>query len=138
MIPINRNNKSKRNIKSINDLTIQEIGKIKQKIKSYKLQDLKKGRLTKIDYHGIVSYIQPRLKFHDFINILIRDGLTCYLCNQPVKIIPPHPHYGKQLTLDRKDNNQTHNFDNCKVCCLTCNKLKSNKYNQIEFMNFFS
>lgn len=127
----------KRQIKSLSDLTIQEIGKIKQKIKSYKLQDLKKGRLTKIDYHGIVQYVQPRLKFHDFINILIRDGLTCYLCAQPVKIIA-HAYYGKQLTLDRVNNNQTHHFDNCRVCCLTCNKLKSDKYNYKEFMKFFN
>ena len=38
-----------------------------------------------------------------------------------------------QMTLERIDNSKTHRIENCKICCLGCNLLRSNDYTSKHF-----
>ena len=116
----------------------EERDKLISKVKAYVCQDKKKGRLVKIEYHGLTGYMRKKLTYNDTIDILTRDGLNCYLCRRTVQIITPNETYKKSLlTLDRVDNHDTHNFNNCRVCCFNCNILRSNKYSSSDFKRKF-
>lgn len=124
--------------KVIEDFTEDEIKRIKHKIKNHKQHDIKKGRQVKIKLdNGLIGYRETQLKFIDCINLIIKDGLKCYYCKSELKIIPPHARYAKQMTFDRINNNEHHHIENLKICCLSCNQLRSNKYTHSEFMKFF-
>jgi hypothetical protein len=72
----------------------------------------------------------------ELIELIQGNGLVCYLCDQPVKIIADR-YSGKQLTLDRIDNSRNHAKDNVRICCFTCNMLRSNNYTSNQFKKTF-
>jgi hypothetical protein len=67
------------------------------------------------------------VKFIDycFVEGLIEDYKKCYWCKVEMQYIE----YNKTLaTIERLDNKQGHNKDNCVLCCLNCNNKRiSNK-----------
>lgn len=81
-------------------------------------------------------YMEQNINIIELIELINDDGLICYLCNQIV-FICCKPYSGKQFTLDRIDNNKNHAVDNVKICCFTCNTLRSNNYTSKQFKTTF-
>jgi hypothetical protein len=106
------------------------------KLESYSQQDKIKGRLHKVFYHGIECYMEQNITIIELLELINKYGLICYLCQQPVKICCKS-YSGKQFTLDRLDNSLNHAANNVMICCLTCNKLRSNNYTVEQFKNTF-
>lgn len=106
------------------------------KLEGYYKQDKIKGRLHYVFFHEIERYIEQNITIKELLKLIESDGLTCYLCNKDVYICCK-AYSGNQFTLDRINNNLNHSVDNVKICCLTCNILKSNKYSSNEFKNTF-
>jgi hypothetical protein len=122
------------------------------KLESYYQQDKLKGRLHKVYYHGLelenlnLSFpMEQNINISELLELIHKYGLICYLCNQTVHICTTGrlnslrlPSYdNKQFTLDRLDNLRNHSKDNVMICCLTCNKLRSNNYTAEQFKNTF-
>lgn len=103
------------------DLNIMK-REIKNKIQGYKQQD-KKNRC--FDTHFFIS-------LDDVISMLISSRLKCYYCKNNTVILYNKSKQTNQWTLDRIDNNQGHNRENCVISCLKCNldrkTLDSNKF----------
>lgn len=106
------------NFDEINNITgfphrdVHEVHKeIKNKINCYKQQDVKKGCY---DENYFISIEKTYEK-------LVSSKLLCYYCKNYTHIIYNNIREDNQWTLDRIDNNQGHNKDNCVICCLKCN-----------------
>lgn len=84
---------------------------IKNKINSYKSQDKKKECFD--EYYFI--------SLERVIELLVESKLMCYYCKTPIKILYEYIQQPTQWTLDRIDNDQGHNMDNCVISCLKCN-----------------
>ncbi len=110
--------------------------RLNDKLESYYNQDKIKGRLNKVYYHGFECYMNENITLSELLELIQDNGLVCYLCEQPVSICCKS-YNGKQLTLDRIDNSRNHAADNVKLCCFTCNMLRSNKYTSKQFKNIF-
>jgi len=110
--------------------------RLKNKLRDYYNQDKIKGRLHYVHFHGIERYLEQNISLSELLNMIKEDGLNCYLCDLQVKIIA-NRYSGKQLTLDRLDNSKCHSKDNVRICCLTCNTLRSNNYTSKQFKNTF-
>jgi hypothetical protein len=110
--------------------------RLNDKLESYYQQDKIKGRLNKVFYHGLECYVNINITLLELIHLIHKDKLVCYLCNQPVHICTKS-YSGKQLTLDRIDNSRNHAADNVRICCFTCNMLRSNNYSSKQFKNTF-
>ena len=84
---------------------------LKNKLNSYKGQDKKKEIY---DEHFFIS-------LDKVIEKLVESKLKCYYCKENVHIFYKHIREPKQWTLDRIDNDQGHNMENCVISCLSCN-----------------
>ena len=115
---------------------MKEIKRLEDKLRSYHEQDRKKGRLHFVHFHNIECYLHQNITITELVALLERDGLNCYLCGFPTKIIA-RPFDPKQLTLDRLDNSVCHSRSNVKIACLTCNKLRGNNYTSSTFKSTF-
>jgi len=68
-----------------------------------------------------------------------RDGTVCHYCGIQEKdfIAIWGPFYGGKrgpiLEVDRKDNTQGYNIENCVLACAVCNNAKSDKFTYEEF-----
>jgi 5-methylcytosine-specific restriction endonuclease McrA len=91
-----------------NNIFIREISK---KIQGYKNQDNKKKCFDKTHF----------VSLEDTIEMLVKSKLKCVYCNNSVYILYKHIRDDSQWTLDRIDNDQGHNINNCVICCLKCN-----------------
>lgn len=109
---------------------------MKYKLKEYHQQDKVKGRLHYVHFHGIERYLEQNITLNELLDIIKQNGLNCYLCDLPTKIIA-NRYSGKQLTLDRLDNSKNHSKDNVRICCLTCNIMRSNNYSHTQFKDTF-
>jgi hypothetical protein len=110
--------------------------RLKNKLKSYYQQDKINGRLHYVYFHGLEHYIEQNITLNELLEMIKRDGLICYLCNLQVKICCKS-YSGKQLTLDRINNNRNHAADNVRICCYVCNTMRSNNYSSNEFKKTF-
>ena len=84
---------------------------LKNKLNSYKGQDRKKEIY---DEHFFIS-------LNKVIEKLVECKLKCYYCKEKVLIFYKHIREPKQWTLDRIDNEEGHNMENCVIACLSCN-----------------
>ena len=84
---------------------------LKNKLNSYKGQDRKKEIY---DEHFFIS-------LDKVIEKLVESKLKCYYCKENIVIFYKHIREQKQWTLDRIDNDQGHNMENCEIACLSCN-----------------
>jgi hypothetical protein len=114
----------------VKNLTTAEIARLQLKVDGYNDQDKKKGRLTWNAQFN--CYSAPVLTYRHMVEIIAK-GLECYYCGKTCLILPTKYKDGKQLTLDRLDNNKTHEKSNCRVACWCCNEVRSNKYTASEF-----
>jgi hypothetical protein len=126
-----------KNIYSINELKTNKMTKptkvnkyssliishIKNKISSYKQQDILKNIFLESDF---VSY--------DYVIQLLNDSnLKCYYCSCETFLLYEFVREMKQWSLDRINNDIGHNKNNLIISCLECN-LKRRRTNKDSFM----
>ena len=96
------------------NILIQEI---KNKINSYKQQDIKKN-----------SYESENLiTFDNVIQKLVECKVKCYYCSKNLSILYKKTRDNNQWTLDRINNYDEHSNDNTIICCLQCNLQRRRK-----------
>jgi len=96
---------------------------VDKKINSYKQQDVQKKRFSPEQF---ISYSQILEKLND-------SQLVCHYCKEEMYIYYDIVRETKQWTLDRRDNDLGHHYDNVVVSCLGCN-LKRRRTNQDAFL----
>jgi hypothetical protein len=99
------------------------INNLKNKISSYKQQDILKKKLDSNNF----------INFENIIYLLHESQLTCCYCHKEIYILYKQVREMSQWTLDRIDNNSGHNFGNLVISCLKCN-LKRRRINKNSFM----
>ena len=87
---------------------------LKNKINSYKYQDIKKNR------HDETKLIT----ISETIKKLIDCSMNCHYCKDTCLIMYNKVRDNKQWTLDRLDNDIGHFTDNVVISCLSCNLKK--------------
>jgi len=126
-----------KNIHSINELKTNKstkstnvnkyssliVSHIKNKISSYKQQDILKNIFLESDF---VSY--------EYVIQLLNDcNLKCYYCSCETFLLYEFVREMKQWSLDRINNDIGHNKNNLIISCLECN-LKRRRTNKDSFM----
>jgi len=96
---------------------------IKNKISSYKQQDILKKKLQESSF----------VHFEQVIDLLKVCELKCHYCSEDIFILYEIVRELKQWSLDRINNNIGHNDGNLVVACLECN-LKRRRTNKDAFM----
>jgi hypothetical protein len=99
------------------------INNLKNKISSYKQQDILK---KKIDSNNFIN-------FENIIYLLHESQLKCCYCHEEIYILYKQVREMSQWTLDRINNEAGHNFGNLVISCLKCN-LKRRRINKNSFM----
>jgi hypothetical protein len=99
------------------------INNLKNKIYSYKQQDILKKKLDSDNF----------INFQNIIHLLYESQLKCCYCHKEIYILYKQVREMSQWTLDRIDNNTGHNFGNLVISCLKCN-LKRRRINKNSFM----
>ena len=84
---------------------------IKNKLSSYKAQDIEKNKFNDELFADLSGVLQ---KMEDC-------KLKCFYCKEPVSLLYEHVREPKQWTLERIDNTIGHNIDNVVIACLSCN-----------------
>ena len=90
------------------ELVLREL---KNKRNGYKGQDKDKGCLDNLYF----------ISLNRIIELIVESRLKCYYCTEDVFLFYKHIREPKQWTLDRIDNEQGHNAENCVISCLSCN-----------------
>jgi hypothetical protein len=117
------NNETNDKTKTKDKYTSMFISHIKEKIGSYKQQDILKKKFNEgafIDFHGT-------------IDLLKECELKCYYCSTETYVLYEKVRESKQWSLDRIDNNIGHNKGNLVISCLECN-LKRRRTNKDKFL----
>lgn len=96
---------------------------IKNKINSYKHQDIIKKKLNKAEF----------VTFKETIDLLKKCDMKCCYCSSEVYILYERVREMKQWSLDRINNDLGHNIGNLVIACLECN-LKRRRTNKDAFM----
>ena len=94
------------------------LSELKNKISSYKQQDIKK------DLHDNTNLIT----LDDTIEKLMSCKLKCYYCNNNVLIFVEKVRDENQWTLDRLNNYDEHTNNNTIIACLKCNLQRRRKH----------
>ena len=116
---LTKNNQDNFNNKYINIF----INNLKNKISSYKQQDILKQKLNSNNF----------INFKNIIYLLQESQLKCCYCHKEIYILYKQVREMSQWTLDRIDNDTGHNFGNLVISCLKCN-LKRRRINKNSFM----
>ena len=95
---------------------------LERKIKSYKMQDIKKDKLND----------EKLIKMDECIDKLVLSKMKCYYCREDMLLVYENVREPKQWTLDRIDNSIGHHTDNVVISCLDCN-LKRRTMNDKKF-----
>ena len=90
------------------------MSQIRQKISSYKQQDIHKKR---IDEDKFITY-------EKVIDMMKQNELTCFYCKDLLYLLYEFRREKKQWTLDRINNDLGHNEENIVLSCLECNLQK--------------
>ena len=96
---------------------------IKQKIRSYKQQDVLKNMWNEANFVDIGHVVKK----------MIDSKLLCYYCKHQMCILYEVSREMKQWTIDRIDNDKGHNNDNYHLACLECN-LKRRRQTDAKFL----
>jgi len=99
------------------------LSELKNKINSYKQQDIKK------DLHDITNLIT----LDNTIEKLMSCKLKCYYCNNKLLLFVEKVRDENQWTLDRLNNYDEHTNDNTIIACLKCN-LQRRRKNSDKFL----
>ena len=84
---------------------------IKNKLSSYRCQDIEKGILN-IDKFSNLSHVLDKME---------ECKMKCFYCKESVSLLYENVREPKQWTLERIDNKMGHNIDNVEIACLSCN-----------------
>jgi hypothetical protein len=84
---------------------------LKQKINSYKQQDLRKDRYDSNTF----------IKYDELLEKLVISKLICGYCKCRVLLMYANKREDKQWTLDRINNDDGHSNSNTIISCLKCN-----------------
>jgi hypothetical protein len=84
---------------------------LKQKINSYKQQDLRKDRYDSNTF----------IKYDELLEKLVISKLICEYCRCKVLLMYANKREDKQWTLDRINNDDGHSNSNTIISCLKCN-----------------
>ena len=95
---------------------------LERKIKSYKMQDIKKNKLNE----------EKLIKIDECIDKLVLSKMKCYYCKEDMLLVYENVREPKQWTLDRIDNSIGHHTNNVVISCLDCN-LKRRTMNDEKF-----
>ena len=95
---------------------------LERKIKSYKMQDIKKDKLND----------EKLIKIDECIDKLVLSKMKCYYCMEDMLLVYENVREPKQWTLDRIDNSIGHHTNNVVISCLDCN-LKRRTMNDKKF-----
>lgn len=106
---VNKGDKEYKDDINENELCLKR--EIKNKIQSYKQQD-KKNKCYDNDFF---------ISLYDVYELLISSRLKCYYCKNNTYILYNNNKQSNQWTLDRIENDQGHNKNNCVISCLKCN-----------------
>ena len=99
-------------------------GQMKQKLNSYKHQDILKNKYNKEEIIDLSS-----LK-----DLILESQLKCFYCKEEVNLLYEAVRDPKQWTLERIDNKIGHNKGNVEISCLSCNiKRKTMYYDKYRF-----
>lgn len=98
------------------------INNLKNKISSYKQQDILKKRFDKDNFTN----------FNNVVNLLHDSCLSCHYCKKEIFILYKRVKEMSQWTLDRIDNDLGHDIGNLVISCLKCN-LKRRRINKTSF-----
>lgn len=96
---------------------------LEQKIAGYKSQDIKKQVYDK----------DTLVTLKDVIDKLLTSTLKCVYCKKTLKVLYRMVRDPLQWTLDRIDNDLSHNVSNTVISCLSCN-LKRRTTNKEKFI----
>jgi len=87
------------------------VQQIRNKIASYKSQDIDKG----------IYELTQLITIDQTIEKLKQSELQCFYCKTPVLLIYEYVREPKQWTLERLDNGLGHTDSNTVISCLSCN-----------------
>ncbi len=93
------------------------ISELKNKINSYKQQDIKKNLHDKDNLINLEEVTEK----------LLISKLKCYYCKKNMKLLFQEVRDNSQWTLDRLNNYDEHTNQNTIVCCLECNLQRRRK-----------
>ena len=84
---------------------------IKNKLSSYRSQDIEKGILD-VEKLCDLSHVLHKME---------ECKMKCFYCKENVSLLYENVREPKQWTLERIDNKMGHNNDNVEISCLSCN-----------------
>lgn len=84
---------------------------IKNKLSSYRSQDIEKGKYD-LEKFADLSHV---------LNKMEECKMKCFYCKESVSLLYENVREPKQWTLERIDNKMGHNDDNVEIACLSCN-----------------
>lgn len=84
---------------------------IKNKLSSYRSQDMEKGILD-VEKFSDLSHV---------LHAMEECKMKCFYCKESVSLLYENVREPKQWTLERIDNKMGHNNDNVEIACLSCN-----------------
>ena len=84
---------------------------IKNKLSSYRSQDIEKGKYD-LEKFADLSHVLHKME---------ECKMKCFYCKESVSLLYENVREPKQWTLERIDNKMGHNNDNVEIACLSCN-----------------
>jgi hypothetical protein len=87
------------------------LSSFRQKLNSYRTQDMLKKRYSEEEFVTIDNIIE----------LLQKSENICYYCREPVQVLYEYVREPRQWTLERIDNSKGHNKGNLMIACLGCN-----------------
>ena len=118
---------------------------VRQKIGSYRYQDIGKGMYNAQQFIDFPYTIQLFREFMGKSPTHLQtdiSGVLCYYCRQPVRLLYASSRDPQQWTIERIDNSIGHNKGNVAIACLQCNlkrrtihheRYLSSKHIQVHF-----
>ena len=105
------------------------ISHIKSKIRGYYAQDKEKALINDEKF----------VKYDHVIDLMKESKNICHYCKENVLLLYEYVRDPKQWTLERKDNDYGHIYDNVVLACLNCNiRRKTMKMERYEMTKMLS
>ena len=90
------------------------------KVDGYKRQDKIAGRAF-----DVADYVTAEWISEEYDKL---ENETCLSCNTPYETVANNGEVHSNLTVDRIDNSKAHIKTNSRLCCVSCNRSRSNHY----------
>jgi len=93
---------------------------IKNKLSSYRCQDIEKNLFNGTEFADLSGVLQK----------MENCRLLCFYCKESVLLLYENVREPKQWTLERIDNKQGHTMNNVEIACLSCNLRRRTMYHE--------